>query len=361
MNYLIKNSPVWDKYIERPMFGILSGNIKADVCIVGLGGSGLSAALHASELGYKVVGIDSTFIAAEAAGRNGGFLLNGFAKFYHETRKQLGIEENKKIYQATLDEIEWLKRRIPSCLKQTGVFRKAESEEELKDCEEHLKALREDGFEAEYYEGKQGSGIIIPQDGVFNPVHRSVFLAHLCKKYGTKFYYDTRAVSFEDNLVKTQFGSIEAKIIIVAVDGYLHKIFPQLSDKIKPVRLQMASTIPSKTKIDLPVYSNFGYDYWQQLPDGRVAIGGGRNINPESEYTDIRITSEDIQKHLRDKLYSIGITEDIEHSWSGIVGYTEDGLPVKQEVYNGVWAVGGYNGTGNLIGPMLTKQIINDI
>lgn len=355
-----KSIPLWDSYIQRPSFGVLSGNVKADVCVVGLGGSGLSAALHAAELGYKVIGIDAKFIGAEAAGRNGGFLLNGFAKFYHETKEQLGEEENKRVYKSTIKEMQWLKDRASNCVRQTGVLRIAESEEEIKDCEKHLNALREDGFDAEYYEGPQGVGILIPSDGVFNPVHRTVELARLCKKRGVRLCHDTRAVSFKDNFVKTPFANIEAGLIIVAVDGYLHKIFPQLSGKIRPVRLQMAATSPSKKKIDLPVYANFGYDYWQQMSDGRVVIGGGRQISVDSEYTDDRNTTEDIQSYLRDRLDLLGVREDIDRSWAGIVGYTDDGLPISEEVFKDVWAVGGYNGTGNLIGPMMTKQVIDN-
>ena len=355
-----KNTPVWDSYISRPSFGVLSGNIKTDVCVIGLGGSGLSAALHAAEIGYNVIGIDSKFIAAEAAGRNGGFLLNGLAKFYHDTRKLLGVEENKHIYKSTINEMKWLKDRAPNCMKETGVLRIAESDKEMKDCDNHLTALRKDGFDAEYYDGPQGSGILIPSDGILNPLHRAVVLANLARNRGAKLYHDTKAISFKDNFVKTQFANIEAGLIIVAVDGYLHKIFPQLSDKIYPVRLQMASTIPSKKKIDMPVYANFGYDYWQQLPNGRVVIGGGRTTNIDEECTDIRETTFGVQNYLRNKLNSIGVKEEIDRSWAGIVGYTYDALPVKQEMHSGVWAVGGYNGTGNLIGPMMTKQVIDE-
>lgn len=355
-----KDIPIWDGYVQRPSFGVLSGNIKTDVCVVGLGGSGLSAALHAAELGYNVIGIDSKFIAAEAAGRNGGFLLNGFAKFYHKTRKQVGVEENKRVYKSTIKEMQWLKDRAPNCMKETGVLRIAESDKEIKDCDEHLSALRKDGFDAEYYEGPQGVGILIPSDGIFNPVHRAVVLANLAKNRGAKLYNDTKAVSFKDNFVKTQFANIEAGLVIVAVDGYLHKIFPELSTRIQPVRLQMASTDPSKKKIPMPVYANFGYDYWQQMPNGRVVIGGGRQVNPDSEYTDVRETTEEIQSYLKSKLRSIGVYEDIDKSWAGVVGYTDDGLPIKEQMFNDVWAVGGYNGTGNLIGPMITKEIINE-
>lgn len=357
---MISNSPIWDEGFTRPLLASIRGYIETDVCIVGLGGSGLSAAVHAAELGYSVVGIDSKYIAAEAAGRNGGFLLNGFAKFYHETRKQLGVEENKKFYQGTLNEIKWLQERVPDCMKLEGVLRGAESDEEIEDCAEHLNALREDGFDAEYYEGDQGRGIVITSDGVFNPVHRAIGLAEHCKNLNAFLYHHTDAVWFEPNVVRTEFADIHAGLIIVAVDGRLHSIFPQLANRIRPVRLQMCGTVPSSKKMKLPVYSNYGYDYWQQFPDGRVIIGGGRHIDEENEYTDDRTTSPTVQGYLDKKLRSIGVFEDIERRWSGIVGYTTDGIPVKEQVMKGVWAVGGYNGTGNLMGPLFAKSIVDE-
>jgi hypothetical protein len=63
---------VWDINVERPEFPQLTTNLEADLVVVGLGGSGLTALLHAAERGLNVIGIDADRIAAGAAGRNGG-------------------------------------------------------------------------------------------------------------------------------------------------------------------------------------------------------------------------------------------------------------------------------------------------
>lgn len=354
-----ENKPIWDLYSERKSLNPLDKSISTDVCIVGLGGSGLSAALHAAEAGYRVVAIDSKFLAAEAAGRNGGFLLNGLAKFYHETKQMLGKEKNKEVYSSTLKEIQWIKQRVPSCVRETGVLRRAESAEEVEDCLAHLNCLLEDGFSAEFYHGEQGTGIIISSDCVFDPLLRSIGLAELCIKNGVKLFSKTEATSFSSHKVETKHGTIEADLVIVAVDGKLHKMFPCFGNRIRPVRLQMCSTKPSDKRLKLPVYSNYGYDYWQQLPDGRVIIGGGRHVEEENEYTETMGVTDGIQTYLEKKLKDIGIEDEIELKWCGAVGYTKDCLPIKEEVAQGVWAVGGYNGTGNLIGPLLAKQVVD--
>ena len=80
---------VWDINIERPEFPQLTSDLEADLVVVGLGGSGLTALLHAAQRGLNVIGIDSDRIAAGAAGRNGGLLLAGIADFHHNVRKDL--------------------------------------------------------------------------------------------------------------------------------------------------------------------------------------------------------------------------------------------------------------------------------
>ena len=46
----------------------------------------------------------------------------------------------------------------------------------------------------------------------------------------------------------------------------------------------------------------------------------------------------------------IGTDAPITHRWAGIVSYTDDKLPIIEEVRPGIMAVGAYSGTGNVIG-----------
>jgi glycine/D-amino acid oxidase-like deaminating enzyme len=39
------------------------------------------------------------------------------------------------------------------------------------------------------------------------------------------------------------------------------------------------------------------------------------------------------------------------------VSYTTDGLPVVAEVHRSVWAIGGYSGTGNVVGSLLGRGV----
>ena len=76
----MSGAPAWD---DDPLVAGWSGlpalerSVTADVCVVGLGGSGLAAVESAIERGQRVVGVDAGRVGAGAAGRNGGFLLGG--------------------------------------------------------------------------------------------------------------------------------------------------------------------------------------------------------------------------------------------------------------------------------------------
>jgi hypothetical protein len=83
------------------------------------------------------------------------------------------------------------------------------------------------------------------------------------------------------------------------VDGCLEDLIPELSGKVRTARLQMLATGPApEVNFPLPVYRRYGYDYWQQLSDGSVALGGFRDTEVESEWTNNSNPSLGIQKRL---------------------------------------------------------------
>jgi gamma-glutamylputrescine oxidase len=356
---------VWDINVERPEFPQLTTSLEADLVVVGLGGSGLTALLHAAQRGLNVIGIDADRIAAGAAGRNGGLLLAGIADFHHNVRKDFGVERATALYQHTLDEMDRIEATTPEAVSRIGALRigelhGGEDPTELSDTYEHRDALIADGFPVENYKGEQGVGILIPTDGTFHPAKRAVLLANLATKAGAQIFTHSPAIKIESGLVTTEHGSIKAKHVIVAVDGNLGKALPDVSDLVQPTRLQMISTAPeTKLKMRYAVYVRQGWDYWQQLPDGRIAIGGGRDLALEQESTDVVEPTQIMRDYLERKLQDIGVTAPVEHHWAAIVSYTDSGLPIVKEVQPGVWAVGAYCGTGNVVGALLARSAVD--
>ncbi|GIW24096.1 FAD-binding oxidoreductase [Meiothermus sp.] len=350
------NTPVWDDGNWRGL-PRLEGDLETEICVVGLGGSGLSAILELLRLGRKVIGLDAASVAGGAAGRNGGFLLAGVAKFYHQSVAEHGRDLARALYRATLEQIERMKQETPQAIRPVGSLRIAASAEELADCAAHLEALRADGFEAEPYAGPEGEGLLIPSDAAFNPLLRCRALARQALEAGARLFEHTPALRISGQEVQTPLGQVRCQKVLVAVDGKLEQVLPELRGRVRTARLQMLATAPVSRRFPRPVYRRWGFDYWQQLPDGRIALGGMRDAGGEAEWTTETAPSEAVQIRLEQLLEQLDVRAPITHRWAASVAYTPSGLPIAEEVRPDVWAIGAYNGTGNVVGAMLGREV----
>ena len=347
------NIPVWDDQTWTPLPKV-PGDLTADACVVGLGGSGLACIAELISLGASVVGLDAGAIAGGAAGRNGGFLLAGTARFYHESVRQLGRDRARSMYEATLEQMDRMALETPHAIRRVGSIRIAESEAELEDCERQFRAMRDDGFAVERYDGAEGRGLLFPSDGAFQPLQRCRTLARTAVNDGARLFEASPALEIESGRVRTPSGTVRCDSVIVAVDGKLELIFPELAPRVRTARLQMIASAPApEVSIPRPVYARWGYEYWQQLPNGQVALGGFRDAALDEEWTMRDEPTERVQGLLESFLRNrIGVRAPITHRWAANVAYTMDGMPILEELGPRVWALGAYSGTGNVVGAL---------
>lgn len=350
--------PVWEDG-AWPGLPPLDRDLRTGTCVVGLGGSGLAAVLELLRLGEEVVGIDAGIVGGGAAGRNGGFLLAGLAEFHHDAVERYGREWSARCYRHTIAERDRMSAETPTAIRRPGSLRIATDPAEVEDCERQRRAMVADGLPVEWYEGPEGSGLLIPDDGVFDPLKRCRLLAQAALAGGARLFGRTSARAISSDLVETSSGRIECRGVVVAVDGGLAKVLPELDGRVRDVRLQMLATAPTdEVELSRPVYARYGYDFWQQLPSGAIVLGGWRDRTLETEFTDEAVITPEVQQGLDGILrHRIGVTAPVTHRWVGIVGYTPDGLPVVEEVRPGVWAIGGYCGTGNVVGAMCGRAV----
>lgn len=341
----------------------LRGAHEAEVCVVGLGGSGLSCIEELRSQGKAVIGVDAGRIGGSAAGRNGGLLLAGSTNWYHEVVAQVGAERARAFYQETLNEIERMRAFNPESIRVTGSLRIAASDEEKEDCLKQFEAMRQDQLPVEWYEGPRGERMLFPKDAVMNPWERVNKLAGHVESLGTQLFEDTKVVLVGDGIVECEAGYVKCDQIVVAIDGRLEELVPSLGGRVRTARLQMIATKPVAMMIDYPGYFRGGHDYWQQRLDGRIFLGGGRDIGGDEEWGREATTTPKVQAHLRQLLQErFGLGEEmIESQWAACVGYTESGFPVIEEHKPGLWVLGGYSGTGNLIGALAGRAVAQKI
>jgi len=342
----------------------LVGSVRADVCVIGLGGSGLAAIRRLQQLGVRrIVGIDAAGVAAGAAGRNGGFLLAGPAHFHHRAREAWGADTARAFTALTERAIDAMTAETPDAVQRTGSVRLAADPAEAEDLRAHHDALRSDGFAAELAQDPRGLLLRLPGDGVFHPQRRCDLLAERAWDAGAWLYGQSPVVTIEGGLVATPRGEVACGAVLVCVDGGLESLLPELAERVWSVRLQMLGTAPAPAGLAHGAwYYRGGLDYWQQLPDGRVLVGGCRDLDAQGgRTTDARPTAP-VQAGL-DRLLAqvVGARVPVTHRWAGRVGFTADALPLVEQVRPGVFVAGGYCGTGNVIGWLAGRALADRV
>ena len=158
---------------------------------------------------------------------------------------------------------------------------------------------------------------------------------------------------------------LDADQVLIATDGYGRGLLPELDDAIWPARGQVVATEPLAERLfDCPHYARQGFDYWQQLEDGRIVLGGFRDFSILSEMTDEEVTTKVIQDALDTFLVELlGELPRVEYRWAGIFGLTQDLLPLVGRIpgHEGKWVAAGYSGHGNVLGFMCGRLVANAI
>jgi gamma-glutamylputrescine oxidase len=324
---------------------------RADVAVIGGGVTGCSCALTLASHGVRVRLHEAREIAGGASGRNGGFALRGATVPYDRARAELGEAAARRLMTLTEQSLDRMEELAGDAFRRVGSLRLAADTAEHDALRREHDALRVDGFAVEWvdelpaplarlYDG----AILHPADGAIQPARWVRRLAAHAAAAGA----DLR----EHDAVTVD--GVDADVVVVAGDGFTALLLPELAGVVRPTRGQVLVTEPlDELLYDRPHYARDGYDYWQQLPDGRLVLGGQRDASLETEETDVEETTPVIQHHLEQLLAQlVGGTPRVTHRWAGIWGTTPDLMPLAGRVpgREDTWLAGGYSGHGNALG-----------
>lgn len=362
--------PYWldEPYSPR---GPLEGDQTADIAVLGGGITGIAAARFLADRGCRVAVVERDVLASGASGRNAGFLLAGIASTYSVAVKSHGRERARTLWSISRDNHALIRRFVEEdsldCLyARRGSTTLALSEQEAKALARSASQLAEDGFRAELLDdtsvdrhfpgGGFLAGLVHPDDGEIHPARFVRGLAVAAEKRGARIHERTpvsRIHLHPDSVtLETPKGRLSSAMLLLASNAWTGLLHPFFDGAIVGMRGQMFATEPAPERvIPMPVYVDFGFEYFHQLPDGRILAGGGRRASLDTELTYADRPTDKVQGAIESFLHSCfpaarGLR--ITHRWAGIMGFSCDELPNIGPVPGSVnvYTAAGYHGHG---------------
>jgi gamma-glutamylputrescine oxidase len=360
------------------MAGPLEGDVETEVVVVGAGITGTATALWLARAGVPVRVLEARQIAAGASGRNGGFLATGTVEPYASIVERFGREHARRLWAASVSNVQLAVSLIEELSEQgwlcgyrrEGSLKLAGNEDELAGVRESVLLLQEDGWGAELVEhtalparlrSAYIGGSYHPDNAEIQPTKFVMGLARLAQQAGAIFHEESpvSGITLDNDSVtlNTQRGSVRARDMVLAVNAWLPTLGEQLGAQwlaqcITPIRGQMIATEPVGEQLfPCPCSGDHGYQYWRQLEDGRLVVGGWRNYSFQTEYSSDETPGEEVQRHLDAFIHeTLGLPEvRIERRWAGIMAFSKDSLPLVGRLPDvpHCYISGGYTGHGN--------------
>jgi len=369
--------------VHLPDTAPLEGSARADVCVVGGGVTGCSAALHLAERGYDVRLVEARRIGWGASGRSGGHLLPGLGVDMGFVRDQLGLEAAQRIWALSREAVALTeslvdRHAIPCDLKR-GYVHTAITRRHVRNYQAWMAEMQRDyGYDelewldsavlqervcSDYYIG----GVSEPAGRHLHPLNYTLGLARAAYEQGVTIHEQSPVVGIDEGepaIVRTPTGSIQADYVVLGCNAYLEELEPALRAKIMPVSNFMIATEPlsddqvaqTLPQDDAVADANFVLDYYKLSGDQRLVYGGQVSYDG-GEPRNLRPRMETKIGHIFPALQGVGI----DYMWGGWVGITLNRFPHFGRLGRNIYFAHGYSGQGmamaGLAGELLAEAI----
>ena len=332
-----------------PDFPPLQDEIDFEVLVVGGGIAGITLAHTLAEQSCVVGLLEAGEIAGAASGRNAGFLTVSPPEPYRELIALWGREGAKaaltigrRSHRRVREQVEAL--GLACDYRAAGSLRLARTESEAEDLRASLPDLHADGFRVletpvsgvlpPEAAPRFVAAFVTPEDGELHPVRFLRGVAADAVRWGARLFHRSplRTARWSGGLweARTADGLARARTLVLATNAYSPQLCPALEPLIGPRRGQMLATAPLGREIAArPTLAQWGYQYWRQLPDRRLIIGGWRDTDLDGEVGyDDRPTDAVQQAIERGLLDLVPEGAEIERRWAGTMGFARDGRPL---------------------------------
>lgn len=348
----------------------LAGVQAFDVCVIGGGFTGLSAALTLAEQGHSVCVVEAHRVGWGASGRNGGQLGSGFNR--HETlEKTYGLAASQQYWafceQAKKHVLDLAKKHSIDIQYVPGIvntFHRPTSISKLKQELDTfnnsypgaaLQALDKSALTDHIRSDDYHAGVWEETSGHLHPLNLAMGIAKAASNAGAALFENSPVTQIERLLtsserfkVHTSHAQVVCNTVVCAMNGYLDSLVKKARADVIPINNFIVATEPLGDRIKELMPSNaaiadsrFVVNYFRRSLDDRLLFGGGENYGYQFP-KDYQATVQRAMTTVFPSLHNARI----DYAWGGTLGITRSRWPSVKELEPGLFSSSGYSGHG---------------
>jgi gamma-glutamylputrescine oxidase len=357
----------------------LQGAVTTDVCVIGGGVAGCSAALHLAQRGLRVILLEAEAIGFGASGRSGGQLLPGYSSGQSILREQLGKDVARQLWDFSAEAVQLSTQLIDThqidCDLHHGhlnVAIKPRQHHELRVYQreledqyhyDSLRWLERDELTTWLATERYGAALYDSASAHVHPLNYTLGLARAAVAASATLHEHSRVLNIDgsDTLtIKTAQGSVTAKQVVLCCNAAGGALSAHLAQRIMPVGTYIIATEPLGATRAQQLMShnvavadtNFILDYFRRSGDHRLLFGGrvsysGRDFGDTANATRQRMLQ--VFPQLRDVR--------IDYSWGGLLDITLNRAPDFGRLQNNIYYLQGFSGHGMALAGFAGKLV----
>ncbi len=344
------------------------GDEEIDVCVIGAGFSGLSAALHLAESGLSVCIVEAHRVGWGASGRNGGQLGVGQRVEQDDLEDRVGRDDARKLWDLSLESVALCKQLIKDhnieCDLTPGILEVDHKAKFVAGTQAYVEKLQRDyNYQGARFIDRQEVREMVGSSAYFggsldttsahlHPLNYALGLAKAAIAAGVKIYEHSEVLSYtktDPSIISLKNGLIKARFVLLACNGYVDDLDKKVASKIMPINNYIAATEPlTDTQAKALIRDNvavadskFVINYFRLSADKRMLFGGGESYGfkfPSNIKQFVTKPMLEIYPQLKDV--------KLDYGWGGTLGITMNRMPYFDKLAPNVLCAVGYSGHG---------------
>jgi gamma-glutamylputrescine oxidase len=369
--------------VDAPPRPPLSFDLDVDVCVIGGGLAGLTAAREIARSGWSVVLLEAGRLAANASGRNTGFVLPGFGADADKLIARVGFDRTRDLWTLSQAGLDYVRNAILA-EGATGVdprdgwlyvSKKDNTDEFLS----YVALLGELGCDIEGWATERVRSVL-HSERYFNainylraftihPVNYALALAAAAERDGARIFENTQALSIDPTGVRkrivTPGARLRANHVVLCGNVQLGALMPKLAATLLPVTTYVITTAALGQRLGEAIGYHGGVSD-SDLADNHYRVVGGDRLMLSGRST---AWQRDVSHYVRaltgdiKKTYPQLGDVTVDYSWAGTLGITMHRMPQIGELGPGVWLASGFGGHGlnttAMAGNIIARAIVD--